>query len=1470
MFGSSQWMYASGGYELEQSLRFEDSESPYLKWTPESAGNRRTWTFSAWVKRANSDNTHMLFFTAIPSDLTEDDHFGIRLDSGSSSNIILTWGDGNIAVTNAIFRDPSAWMHIVVAIDTTQATATDRVKVYINGTEQTFSSTDLPSQNWEYGINKAQEHNIGSRSVYQSASSNHWDGYLAEVHFIDGQSLDASYFGETGTYGEWKPKEYSGSYGTNGFYLPFKQDYSVEGFSATTYGGHDAIDPATTQNYFGGIGFKPDFLWIKNRTKSAGEGNSLTDRVRGVGRNLKTNNTDAEETPGNHIYSIGTDGFVCSTEDSVGADYDYVAWAWDMGADSNTGFGATLYRGQGEPMTVGGFGFSPDLVWVKHRTVAYGNKLIDSVRGAGLYIETNASNGQTDYGNIMTDFTSDGFLLGGNDNSLNSDGAQYIAYGWDMGGSTVTNTDGSVNSTVRANPTYGQSIAVWDSTSGTHTIGHGLNSAPEMVLIKDIDGSDSWVVYNEDVGNGAALYLNSDMAAYSSSSFFNSTSPTSEVVTIGTGAGIASAGDTMVAYCFHSVTGYSKIGSYTGNGGSSDQTITLGFRPAWIMFKRTDGVNNWVIYDSTRQPVTNDLNSNLYADLGNAEATNNDWGVITDTGFILQDDIGAVNENGGTYIYMAFAGGQDSIADFNTDGSLYSRVKANPTYGQSIVSYTGNGSSSQSVGHGLSSAPEMIIVKCRTSTDYWGVYHKDVGTGKYLRLDSTNAATTFSGAFPTTPTATTFPVEAWDTTNRSSESMIAYCFHSVSGYSKFGSWTGNGTSTGPEITTGFKPGFIMWKRTDTTNDWYIIDTTRDPSSQITTALLANDYGQESNYSTNMDILSDGFQPASNAGHINASGGTYIYMAFADTREYAYWLDQSGNNNDWTATNLTESDIMLDTPTNNFPTLNPLYKTGTSTAQQFKEGNLWMYHYSGGNYPDILSTMTMPDGTGKYYCEHLHRVNISGQGAKIGIRDADKYENPVGYNPGYYEYEWYVGNESGNGIKRNNNTSTSYGTFQEYSSVGFEITSIAYDSDNGKVWFARNGVWEGDPAAGTGEAFSGISGNISFAFSDNYNGSYHSVNFGQDSSFAGRITSQGYQDGNGYGDFYYEPPTGFVALCTANLPEPTVVPSEHFNTVLWTGDGSSSRAITGVGFQPDFVWEKSRSDTDANNLVDAIRGVTKIVYSNATSAEVTDTDRLLSFDSDGFTIGSDLSWNDNTPHNYVAWNWKGGNGTSSNSDGSITSTVSANPDAGFSIVSYTGDGASDASIGHGLSSAPEIVFYKNRIDELNWLVLTTATGTHSYAYLNLTNHFGTAGQTAPSSTLLYPGSSTASNGNGDATIAYCFHSVPGYSKIGSYVGNGNADGTFVYTGFKPAWVLIKYASDPSSSGWFIQDNIRSPYNAVDAHLMANLNNAESTTLLVDYLSNGFKIRNSYAEDGTNQIVYAYMAFAETPFKYSNAR
>ena len=385
------------------------------------------------------------------------------------------------------------------------------------------------------------------------------------------------------------------------------------------------------------------------------------------------------------------------------------------------------------------------------------------------------------------------------------------------------------------------------------------------------------------------------------------------------------------------------------------------------------------------------------------------------------------------------------------------------------------------------------------------------------------------------------------------------------------------------------------------------------------------------------------------------------------------------------------------------------------------------------------------------------------------------------------------------------------------------------------------------------------------------------NFGQDSTFAGATTAGGNQDANGIGDFKYAPPAGYLALCTANLPTPTIVDgSEHFNTVLYTGDGTASHDISGVGFSPDFIWIKSRSNTYNHQLQNTVAGITKTLLSDATNAE-TPTPRVNSVSSDGFNVYNSAQTNGNNS-TFVAWNWKAGGTAVSNTDGSITSQVSANVDAGFSIVSYVGNSTSGATIGHGLSSAPEMLILKNRDSaSLSWPVYhakNTSAPETDYLYLNHTQ--ATVDQikfwndTAPTSTVFSIGDSSTPNSNGAAYIAYCFHSVDGYSKVGSYTGNGSSDGPFVFTGFRPAWVMVKRTD--STADWYLYDAKRNAYNLVNGILQPNESDAEATSSnnSMDFTSNGFKLRGSGATINASGGTFIYLAFAESPFKYANAR
>jgi len=330
-----------------------------------------------------------------------------------------------------------------------------------------------------------------------------------------------------------------------------------------------------------------------------------------------------------------------------------------------------------------------------------------------------------------------------------------------------------------------------------------------------------------------------------------------------------------------------------------------------------------------------------------------------------------------------------------------------------------------------------------------------------------------------------------------------------------------------------------------------------------------------------------------------------------------------------------------------------------------------------------------------------------------------------------------------------------------------------------------------------------------------------------------------------------------------------LPTDYFNTILYTGTGSSN-ARTGVGFQPDWVWIKGRSGATDHGLYDAVRGVQNQLESNTTTAETAEATGLTAFGTDGFTVGA-LAQLNTSSATYVAWNWKANGAGVSNTAGTITSTVSANTTSGFSIVTRTGTGA-NASVGHGLGVAPSMIITKVYSTAGNdWLVYHKSLGATNYIKLNLNDGtFASSAvwnDTAPDSDKFYLGSSGDANASGQTSVAYCFAEVKGYSKFGSYTGNGSADGTFVYTGFKPAFVIRKRTD--STADWRMDDSKRDGFNVIPFTLFPNLDNEETTNsgYPVDLLSNGFKSRATSVNQNASGGTYIYMAFAENPFTTS---
>jgi len=589
-------------------------------------------------------------------------------------------------------------------------------------------------------------------------------------------------------------------------------------------------------------------------------------------------------------------------------------------------------------------------------------------------------------------------------------------------------------------------------------------------------------------------------------------------------------------------------------------------------------------------------------------------------------------------------------------------------------------------------------------------------------------------------------------------------------------------------------------------------------------------------------------------------------------------DSSGNDHHFTVINLVASDVVPDSPTSNWTTLNPLTQGSTDLTT---EGNLKCANFFNSDLSGRCATF-YPD-SGKWYWEV--RVQGASTYPYIGITDqllTNRYAGGAGWGS-YLSIAWRpngaaVSSGSGLGTITKENI-PSYGNGN--------ILGFALDAAARKLWVAEDNTWadSGDPANGTGENASWTLTRNVTPFISGYQaqGDNTHFNFGQDSTFSGAISAGGNADENDIGDFAYAPPAGFLAMASPNFPELTIGPGEttqaddHFNTVLYTGN-ESTRSITGVGFSPDLLWIKGRSTSQHHNLYDALRsdsdGPRRLYSSLAIAEESTvysGTTNVSSLDADGFTMGDGTSVNENG-ETFVAWNWLAGtafsNDASATSVGTIDSSGQVNTEAGFSIVSYTGTG-SDGTVAHGLSSAPEVVLHKNRTDDTDWEFITTAID-GSVDYLRFTTAAkGNSSRTAATSTVFEVGSGSNQGASGKDYIAYCFHSVEGYSKFGVYQGRANANGMFVFTGFRPAWLMIKNTG--ATGSWIIFDNTREGgvSNIVNDHLMANTNAVEGTDSDIDILSNGFKNRRSSTSFNSAHL-FVYFAFADQPFKFANAR
>jgi hypothetical protein len=818
---NNNWPIAGVPNPIFKSLRFNSADTAYLNRTPASAGNRKKWTWSGWVKKSTIGNFEQLMAAAIVAGTSEEQLcFGFPTADGLSYRDGVS---GNYTVTAAIFRDPSAWYHIVFVYDSANAAQADRGIFYVNGIRQTATTNAIPLNRDSY-INSTTVQALGR---FGAIASSYFNGYMTEMNFVDGQALTPSDVGLTNPQtGQWIPKKYTGTYGTNGFYLNFKDatstttlgyDYSgnannwaTTGFSVTAGTGNDSLTDVPTPwfayNTTGDVGgvFRGNYCTLNPIVT----GNVITPLNGNLNTSLATGANAYFNTVGTTAISSGK-------------------WYWECTVTARD-------AGAGQ--------------WMQFGIVATTTTYTSNALG----LSGNMSNGYAYY--------NDG-SKGGQGTSTAGYGATFtnndvIGVALDLDAGTITFykngvSQGQAFSGISLTAAWLPIIQIYRSTGTTQSAFINFGQRP----------FEKW--------NGSAYVANTPPAGFRSLCTTNLPPPT-------IGFGLT-----------NQANQYFDVTTYTGNGAVRSITNSGSMQPDFVWDKLRSGANSHRLFDAVRG-----VEKALYSNLTNIVAT--ETGTITafnSNGFSLGTN-NETNTNGSTYVAWQWnAGGSNqtiSVGQYSTSPnvpSIASTVRANTTSGFSIVTGTLGAAGVQStVGHGLNAVPNMILFKTRSGATYnWSVFHTSIATDttKYLRLNDTSATLTYSTVWGAAlPTTTVFGVTG-DGCGSPSNPFVAYCFAAVPGYSAFGSYTGNGSTDGPFVYTGFRPRYVLIKRTDAVDNWAIFDTSRLGYNADNNELLANTSSAEGTADF-IDILSNGFKNRNSDGRCNASGGTYIYAAFAES------------------------------------------------------------------------------------------------------------------------------------------------------------------------------------------------------------------------------------------------------------------------------------------------------------------------------------------------------------------------------------------------------------------------------------------------------------------------------------------------------------------------------------------------------------------------------------------------------------
>ena len=1495
---------SAGGKVINGSLIFNIARDNFLRRTPSSDGNRKTFTFSFWFKRTRVGGDQRIFSAYNGSSISY--QCGIKFFDNNTFQVFNS-PSGNLStnlITNRIFRDTSAWMHIVVAIDTTQGTAANRVLIYINGERETsFSTANYGTQNedWWFTNNSAQS--IGGRGSEQTQYS---DMYLTEVHHIDGLALLPSYFGYTdSSTGIWRPKKYTnGNYGTCGYYLPLdgsgvptddqsgqnnhwtpfrlRPTVSLENATGalpimrTNKGGSHNLAGTREDAYKNNIvvalpfntGFR-DYSWhIKGsgsiNTVSTGGSPAIVQDGSGQqgGPCLYANSLRLVRASSQYAesvfstVSVGTgdftvEGWFQNTSNSSDKNlfnlYDASTRKWFVQArvnNSSDDLHIRYYHGGTSTQNN-----SDALGWNGDTASLKGWYHVAHSRSSGVArtflngVKVGQWNNTLDIGNV--DRLRVGYMAG--DGTKFVDGfAQDVRFYNGVGKYTSNFSVPSASPTITSDSPSGVAVARKPSVieNGSVTI-DGESDYLKFPYNSDFDLGSSWTIefwlYPYTNGNGKLIGTRGD------------SSPRGWEIVYWNGGqiGIEQYGDNSTSgqvrgslllepLAWHHIAvthngtntktyidGVLDLNTTVSNGsnwGAGSHELRVG-KPQNYNEAGRYAISNLrivkgsVVYSANfkppTEPLTNITNTKLLCCNSKTSATAATVQPAFSS-FLVTVDSGTA----GAYAPSGLTGGIDfpgsQGSSDNQNGIRLSTPQTNFS-GNYTIEFWFNVDALTSVGGGSYGA---VFFDGRTNGG-----NADNMFGSVYAYNTTGASNSFNiryhanGTDKITGTAS-LSVGTWYhyALVRSSGTVTQY----INGTADGSTWSHSTAMT----TQTDRPYIGAWGFGNGAVSYSL----NGKMSNVRMASVAVYSGNFTPSTSNLTAISGttflGLQSTS-----SATAYTSVSSATADPE-----IEKSG---DTYANDFNPFDEYDSTgQESGYCILNTVDKNTNVTPS---DGGLhWACSASGDG--KVRGTISFTEG--KYYFEDT--VSIASR-HHVGVMDTETSQalsGDLGNQPG----EWVVRTDSygvHNANSRGENAdplSTDTNNEQGY------VWMVAVDADDGKIYFGKNGAWlkGADPVNGNNPVYSNLSGRLAPAMGRRTGANAANINFGQR-------------------PFVYNPPEGFLPLCTSNLKHsPVRNPAQHCGVLLWTGNGSGSGQVitdTGLEFKPDLVWIKQRNGTQNNLMHDTVRGINKYIKTDENAAEATNEDFVTQMLQGGFKVGNSGVTNGNTETN-VAWCWKGGGTAVTNNDGNIASQVSANKEAGFSICTWTINTSGVYTIGHGLGKAPAMIIMKNRDTTNNWDVYHQSVGPNYRMKLNSDtgreDYTGPWNDTAPDSSKF---TSTGSwlGGNGNKIVAYCWAEIPGYSRFGTFKGNSaSSDNTYIHCGFRPACIMSKDSTAGSTGWWWRVDTKRDTDNVVYNMVDANRPNAERTDTIFDICSNGFKVRLGL---GTSDFIF--MAFAEQP-------